>query len=137
MRKRPMILLVASLLAAQANAQTAPLEWVSFPSGQESLRAALFMPPGAGPHPAVIALHGCGGLVVKGPRVRDWVKTLTGAGYAVLFPDSFGSRGLKSQCNVRKRTVRATRERVEARAKTRDAERRLRCGHCILSWMPV
>jgi len=99
------------LLSTAAHAQ-APLQWVNFPSGSQSLRGALYLPPGAGPHPAVIALHGCGGLAVRGARVRDWVATLNGAGFAVLFPDSFGSRGLKSQCNVRPRTVRATRERI-------------------------
>lgn len=105
-------LLALCLIATQAHAQTAQMEWVSFPSGQENLRGALFIPPGAGPHPAIIALHGCGGLALKGARMRDWSGRLTKAGFAVLFPDSFGSRGLKSQCNVRKRTVRATRERV-------------------------
>lgn len=99
------------LLATAAHAQ-APLQWVNFPNGGESLRGALYLPGGAGPHPAVIALHGCGGLATRGPRVRDWVATLNGAGFAVLFPDSFGSRGLKSQCNVRQRAVRATRERI-------------------------
>ena len=30
----------------------------------------------------------------------------------MLFPDSFGSRGLPSQCTVRERSVRTARERV-------------------------
>jgi len=89
------------------------VEWTTFPAGSENLRGALFLPKEQGPHPAVIALHGCGGLAFRtGGREDDWSRRLTGAGYAVLFPDSFGSRGLGSQCGVRDRTVRAGRERI-------------------------
>ena len=46
------------------------------------------------------------------PRYRDWAEQLLKAGYAVLLPDSYGSRELGPQCRVRERRVLARRERV-------------------------
>jgi dienelactone hydrolase len=64
----------------------------------------------------VVALHSCDGLLIRpgevDSRYQDWGTRLTDAGLAVLFPDSFGSRGLASQCKVRERAVRSSRERV-------------------------
>lgn len=74
---------------------------------------------GAGnlPRPAVIALHGCGGLGSKtevlGPRHDDWRQRLVDQGYLVIFPDSFGSRGLGGQCRTTNRPVRASVERAD------------------------
>ena len=52
--------------------------------------------------PAVVGLHGCGGLLnAKGqmrPRERDWAERWTKAGYAVLLVDSFNPRGVSSVC---------------------------------------
>ena len=111
----PFLIAAAALLASfafSASAQ-APVNWVSFAAGDEQLRGALFLPKTKAPYPAVIALHGCGGLGFrKNGREEDWAKRLNAASYAVLFADSFGSRGLKSQCSVRKRSVRAGRERI-------------------------
>jgi dienelactone hydrolase len=94
-------------------------EVVEFPSGEDLLRGELFKPTGKGPFPVVVALHGCGGLMSRSgdirPIYRDWGERLAAAGYAVLFPDSFGSRHLGSQCKTRNRHVRPRRER------TRDA----------------
>ena len=82
----------------------------------------LYRPEGPGPFPAVVALHGCGGLVNRSGKVfrrfADWGDRLAAAGLAVLFPDSFTSRGLTDQCRVRARKVRSSRERVA------DARRR-------------
>ena len=46
------------------------------------------------------------------PRYRDWAEQLLKAGYAVLLPDSYGSRELGPQCRVKERRVLARRERV-------------------------
>jgi dienelactone hydrolase len=92
-------------------------ERVEIPNGDNKpLQGLLFKPSGEGPFPSVIALHGCGGLgpkpgVLNG-RHADWGQRLAKEGYIVLFPDSFGSRGLESQCLVKDRTVRPNRERV-------------------------
>ncbi len=66
-----------------------------------ALRAELFVPPAGQRRPAIVALHGCGGRF--GARDAQWREQLALAGHAVLFPDSFGSRGLGSQCRERNR----------------------------------
>jgi dienelactone hydrolase len=80
-------------------------ESVEFAQGDITLKAVLFRPEGAGPFPAVVGLHACGGLNDRaealGPRYRDWAQHLTKAGFVVLYPDSYGSRALGSQCAVR------------------------------------
>src|SRR5690349_17671274 len=47
-------------------------------------------PTGAGPFPAIIALHGCGG---RGAGMLLWERRLNNWGYAVLIPDSLAARG--------------------------------------------
>lgn len=93
-------------LALLALLQTAGLhvERVSVPGPDGvTLDAALAMPAGPPKAPAIVALHGCGGPF----PVRDgqWAVTMAKAGHVVLLPDSFGSRGLGSQCNTRNRSV--------------------------------
>jgi dienelactone hydrolase len=103
--------------AAQAAPLPAPRQ-VDIPSGNAILHAQLYKPDGNGPFPAVIALHGCGGLGGHSeailPRYRDWAEQLLKDGKAVLLPDSYGSRELGPQCRVkeRERHVLARRERV-------------------------
>lgn len=96
---------------------TAPLPTqVEIPSGKLELHAQLYKPDGNGPFPVVIALHDCGGLGGEGealaPRYRDWAERLLRDGYAVLLPDSFGSREVGPQCREKERKVLARRERV-------------------------
>jgi dienelactone hydrolase len=84
--------------------------------------AWLYRPAGAGPFPAVVAPHGCGGLVERTGKSRgaltarhaDWAKRLSTAGYVVLLPDSFGSRGIAEICTVKERDA-------IQRARPRDA----------------
>ncbi len=107
--------LSATITPALAQAQ----EWVSLPGrGGVTLKAALLKPEGKGPFPAIVALHGCGGLPsggqALGARDRDWADRLVGAGFLVLFPESFASRGLGSQCNVRDRDVRSKDRAMDA-----------------------
>jgi dienelactone hydrolase len=103
---------LALLLVSPALAQEA----VEIPNGDEKpLKGLLFKPAGPGPFPAVVALHGCGGLGSRSKlnaRHADWAERLTALGMIVIFPDSFGSRGLGSQCLVTDRTVRPNKERV-------------------------
>ncbi len=75
-----------------------------------TLKAKLYKPAGAGPFPAIVALHGCGGPWQ--PRDDDWGNRLASAGFLVVFPDSFGSRGLGSQCRIKERSIRP-RQRAE------------------------
>ena len=66
------------------------------------LAGVLFKPEGEGPFPAVVGMHGCGGLFNKKgavvARETAWAHMLTERGYVVLFPDSFGSRGVTKAC---------------------------------------
>lgn len=84
-------------------------EHVSFPGSGVTLSAILYYPVGKGPFPAIIALHGCNGL-----SFRDfvWAKQLAAKGFIVILPDSFSSRGIGSQCNIKNSKARAAVERV-------------------------
>ena len=70
--------------------------------------AQLLKPSGAGPFPAVVALHGCGGLLNSRGQLRsreaDWAERFLAAGYAVLFPDSFTARGMREICTGAERS---------------------------------
>jgi dienelactone hydrolase len=59
-------------------------------------RARIFIPEGAGSHPAIVMLHTCGGI---SPHLNMWTERLVGAGYVVLKVDSFGPRGVGSVCD--------------------------------------
>lgn len=103
------------LLATIAASTTALAETVTFGTRDITLRGELFRPAGAGPFPAVVALHGCAGLYGRdgklSPRHKDWADRLVAAGFEVLFPDSFGSRGAGPQCKVADRVARPAYER--------------------------
>jgi dienelactone hydrolase len=68
-----------------------------------ALDAALVQPDGPPEGSAVVALHGCGGPFPS--RDGSWAVTLAHAGHIVLLPDSFGPRGLGSQCGVKELSV--------------------------------
>ncbi|MCB1133742.1 MAG: dienelactone hydrolase family protein, partial [Verrucomicrobiae bacterium] len=72
---------------------------------QLTLAARLFLPDpavhGDGPYPAVVVLHGSGGLwssdiIANGliSQFEQWGEILAGLGYAALFPDSYNPRGI-------------------------------------------
>jgi dienelactone hydrolase len=102
---------------ACACAALPPPERVRIPSlarGAQPIEIAalLYRPAGVVPEggrPAVIALHGCGGLFsAAGGRVgelterhRARAEAMLAAGYVVLFPDSLGSRGLTEICTAK------------------------------------
>lgn len=115
------VMAIKSLLCALAGAALwatacAAAEKVDIPGSALTLQGMLYRPAGPGPFPAVVALHGCGGLNnrpgISNQLYSEWAKVLTAAGFVVMFPDSFGSRGLGSQCRVRQTKVRPARERV-------------------------
>lgn len=70
------------------------------------LDAYLFAPDpaqaGAGPYPAVVFVHGCGGLLTHSghlmSREVDWARRLNAQGYLVLAVDSFTTRDQGSEC---------------------------------------
>src|SRR5262245_46463197 len=79
------------------------------------LKGALYRPEGNGPFPAIVALHGCDGLLGKSimaPRYADWGERLAAGGFVVLFPDSFAAREIGPQCGAAQRSLHSGRERV-------------------------
>src|SRR5258708_38592234 len=106
-----LILILSSALAVVAIAAgaAAAAEQVDIPQSDTTLHGIVFRPEGAGPFPSVVALHGCESLVNRSgkmaPYLSDWGERLVAAGLAVIFPDSFGSRGLRTQCRVLERKV--------------------------------
>jgi dienelactone hydrolase len=113
---RTLTLLCSAILIMAAEASQAAPEQIDLPSGEGAIHAYLFKPAEGGPFPAVIAAHGCSGLSGRsGPvqmRYQKWAELLNKAGFAVLFPDSYGSRNLGPQCRIRERSIHASRERV-------------------------
>jgi len=122
-----------ALALGSAFAATPVLERVTFASfdldgsgAPQMLQGMLFRPAGTQGKriPAVVALHGCGGMysIVKSRRDelsirhRTMAELLTGEGYAVLFPDSFRSRGREEICKEvnAQRTLTVARRRLDA-----------------------
>ncbi len=104
------MLAITLLPFAAAAGPASAFEKVGFPSRDSGeLVGWLARPPGAGPYPVVIGLHGCAGLYTRSGEINaresDWSQRLTGAGYAVLLVDSFGPRGIKALCNERERSL--------------------------------
>jgi dienelactone hydrolase len=67
-----------------------PGEWLTFPSAGLDLRAVLYRPAGAGPHPAIVVNHGSGLEQDSKPGVA---RLLTDAGYLVFVPFRRGYAG--------------------------------------------
>jgi dienelactone hydrolase len=109
--------LVTPLLAAAPAMSATKAQPVSFAgAGGLTLQGWLYEQAHTGQQPAVVAMHGCSGLTEDGKpseRHEDWGQRLSGQGFVVLFPDSFGSRGLGPQCKVSDREVRPSNERVD------------------------
>jgi len=71
------------------------------PESDLPIPARLYKPPGEGPFPALVILHGSGGLWRNKKRntrltknLEEWVNILVKMGIVVLLPDSFSPRGL-------------------------------------------
>ncbi len=113
MHWRQALACIASAMLLGAPAQAGEGRHVTFAGperGPAVLQAEWYRPAATTtPIPAIVALHGCGGSKRSDgrplARTRDWTDRWLAAGYAVLWPDSFGSRGLGPQCKNSKRTV--------------------------------
>jgi len=112
-----------ALLPATANAVR-----VEFASAEGTPLAAHWLPVAVDgtPRPAIVALHGCGGLYRRDgmtleARYTDYAARFAAAGYHLLLPDSFGSRGSGPICTVRngERTIKVETRRADAIAAVR------------------
>jgi dienelactone hydrolase len=112
---RALIIVIAAGLAI-VGSPALGADQIEIPTGDAKLKATLYRPAGPGPFPAVVALHTCDGLNwTDGTierRYAEWGERLSAAGFVVIFPDSFSSRGLGPQCRARERLVRASRLRT-------------------------
>lgn len=89
------------LLCSHDQRSIAPAELVKFdsiPPGPTPLvlQGYLRRPSGAGPFPAVVLWHGCGGF--PEPVDQDWGAKVVSWGYVALTIDSFGPREIKNTC---------------------------------------
>lgn len=113
---------VSTSLAAEPEAVSP--ETVTFAGPHTVTLKGLFYRPSTahqtnvgGPSPAVIALHGCGGngrANGESARVTDWSQRFLAAGFVVLWPDSFGSRGLGAQCLLASRSITPAQRALDA-----------------------
>lgn len=115
---KALLALLLTAAAAQAEPLLLPREGV--PAG---LKAHWFPLSGEAPRPAVLALHGCGGLYQKDGKTLDarypvYVAELQALGAHVLLTDSWGSRSLGPQCATRyeERAVSVADRRADALA---------------------
>jgi dienelactone hydrolase len=100
------VLGLLALLAGPGCAGAATPVLVQFPSLDEAatvLDGHLVRPDGDGRHPALVLLHGCGGLLTRTgtieSRQSDWAHRLAALGYGVLMVDSFGPRHQGEMCS--------------------------------------
>jgi dienelactone hydrolase len=63
-----------------------------------TLHNSVFKPEGAGPFPAIVHFHTCGGI--DNYRGRYWTDAMLDQGYVVLVLDSLGPRGLSTLCDT-------------------------------------
>jgi dienelactone hydrolase len=113
--RRLKALIAAAVMAWNSAAFAAAPEPVEIANEPVALKGFLYRPEGKGPFPAIVAMHSCEGLTAQAPiseRYGDWGERLAAAGFVVLFPDSFGARGLGPQCSAAQRSQRSGRDRV-------------------------
>jgi len=80
--------LATGLGACAAGLTTLPVKFTNVtPGAPQEISATLVRPAGEGPFPAVVQLHGCGGLEAQSYR---WARWLVEHGYVALVVDSFG-----------------------------------------------
>ncbi len=78
---------------AVADNNKVTIEGLSHGDGKD-LNARIYKPPGNGPYPALVALHGAGGVF---PYQLWWARTISKKGFVVLFVDHYCTRGYLCQ----------------------------------------
>ncbi|HEV8437636.1 MAG TPA: dienelactone hydrolase family protein [Methylomirabilota bacterium] len=96
-RGASLLLIVAALVpACGGNLASLPVKFTNVtPGAPAEIVATLVRPAGDGPFPAVVQLHGCGGLEAQSYR---WARWFAERGYVALVVDSFGPRHVKGDC---------------------------------------
>jgi dienelactone hydrolase len=107
MRILTLCILALGLFVARSAHAAPKMESATFQSARGTeIAGYYFRPRGDGPFPAVVGMHGCGGLFEKdrktlSPNRMDWAQRFVEAGYVALFPDSFQPRGYLSVCEIK------------------------------------
>jgi dienelactone hydrolase len=88
------LLMLGSMGWADAQEHVKFASLASGPAGKPlTIDGYVFRPADDAPHPAMVLLHGCGGLLtgsgVPVSRETNWAKRLNEAGYVVFMVDSF------------------------------------------------
>jgi dienelactone hydrolase len=113
----PAFVLLCGAAHAAENVQLPSLDQSLTATGQPtSLLGVLYKPDGAGPFPAIVMLHGCGGLFnakTGRPDARSvwWAEYFQQHGYVALMIDSFKSRNASVMCPHGAPTILPDRER--------------------------
>ena len=95
MRGRLALIVAGALLLAGCAA--VPVQFANATPGRPlRLGGWLARPPGAGPFPAVLLLHGCHGVTAS---THDWAQWFRAQGYVTLVVDSWGARGMAEGCS--------------------------------------
>jgi len=112
-----------ALLAAVAPSAAYESEWVRFPALKDfngeavELEGLMFRPTGKGPFPALVLMHGCGGMYTRSGNVTrsylHWIDLLAENGYVAVLVDSFNPRGYPRICELDPRPIRESRERLQ------------------------
>jgi uncharacterized protein len=112
---------------------------IAFKSGGERLNGLLYLPSGAGPHPAVLVLHGNPG----NERNLDLAQAIRRAGYTAFFFDyrgNWGSGGSFSRAHALE-DVRAALAWVRSGATAKqfriDSSRVVLVGHSMGGWLAL
>ena len=119
--------MAAALLCGLAPTPEARADQVAFANSEATVLTAHWLPAAAGgARPAIVALHGCGGLYRRDGRTldsryTDYAARFAASGYHLLLPDSFGSRGSGPICTTRsgERTITVESRRADAVAAVR------------------
>ena len=94
------VLAAVGLAAAPDSKFPRASEDVSFPvTDSVRLTGDLCRPQGNGPFPAIVLMHGCGGLSFGSDGLRKVEALLCDSGYVALVVDSLSARQVPSVCN--------------------------------------
>ena len=97
-------LAVALVMGLAACQTSGTMTTIATDEPDATLTSWLAKPDGDGPFPAVVLMHGCGGLERNTPHQTVWrglsrhAAFLNNNGYVTLIVDSFGSRGITDGC---------------------------------------
>ncbi|MRG72021.1 hypothetical protein GH722_09570 [Alphaproteobacteria bacterium HT1-32] len=87
---------------------------------RDRISAFLDVPAVAGPRPAIIMMHGCGGLLTgRGQpqkKYRHWAERFQRAGFATLAVDSFTGRNIREICTGKEKLPASRARTADARA---------------------